>query len=304
MISVTPRKFSPIHLIFILALIFFCNICVADSKINAVKSQATIGILWEISKENIAPSYVFGTVHSEDERVTELPIPVIKQFNESKTFVLEMLLDNKNTNEIFKKMYFSNGDTLQSVIGDDLYQQSVKAIKDKGFPIDVLKRMKPWAVFTILNMPEQKTGLFMDVLLFKQAQTQSKIIRALETQQEQTAVFDDMPMASQVSLLKSTLDDLDNIDSTLEELIAVYLERDLDKLMKISKKYEETIDKAIVKDFNQRLIINRNHRMVKRMLPMLRDGYCFVAVGALHLPGEDGILTLLTKQGYQVRAVY
>jgi uncharacterized protein YbaP (TraB family) len=47
----------------------------------------------------------------------------------------------------------------------------------------------------------------------------------------------------------------------------------------------------------------RNHRMVERMTKSF-DGGAFVAIGALHLPGEDGVLALLEQRGYAIKRVY
>ena len=56
--------------------------------------------------------------------------------------------------------------------------------------------------------------------------------------------------------------------------------------------------------FQKRLIIDRNQRMVERMHKRLEEGNAFIAVGALHLPGEKGILRLLEHRGYRVRSIY
>ena len=56
--------------------------------------------------------------------------------------------------------------------------------------------------------------------------------------------------------------------------------------------------------FKKRLLIDRNYRMVRRMRPRLMEGNSFIAVGALHLPGAEGIIHLLEKEGYRVSPVY
>ena len=56
--------------------------------------------------------------------------------------------------------------------------------------------------------------------------------------------------------------------------------------------------------FLRRLIDDRNVHMIERMLPRLKQGAAFIAIGALHLPGEKGILQLLTERGYTVSVVY
>lgn len=63
-------------------------------------------------------------------------------------------------------------------------------------------------------------------------------------------------------------------------------------------------DQRLADEFQQRLVVDRNHRMAERMQPYLQQGKVFIAVGALHLPGEEGLLNLLEQQGYAVRRLY
>jgi len=287
-----------------LVVVFVTSACASSPRNEAAVKSDNTGILWEISRPAIAACYVFGTIHSEDERVTKLPKPVNKAFNDAETIALEMKLDKETAQEVLKNLYFTDGRNLKPIIGDALFDRSVKAMEKKGLPARIVNKMKPWAVFTILNMPDQKTGLFLDAILFKNAQQQGKTIFGLESPQEQTAVFDDMSISSQISLLKSTLDNMLDMNTLQDEVIDVYLSRDLDKILALNDKYEALIDEKLAKEFTQRLVIDRNHRMVNRMLPMLQKGNCFVAVGALHLPGEEGILSLLKQRGYQIQATY
>jgi len=294
-----------ISLVLLLFLFFLTSLgCASNPTAGFQDNDSTIGILWEVKKPDSKPSFLFGTIHSEDERVTQLPKPVSKAFNSAKTFALEMILDKKTTREVLKKMYFSDGRTLQQAVGNDLFKRSVDAMEKKGLPANIVGLMKPWAVFTILNMPEQKTGLFLDAILFEKAKEQKKKIIGLETQEEQTAVFDEMALSSQKELLKNTLDNLADMNKLLDQVIDIYLTRDLEKVMALNNKYEKLIDEEVAKEFSKRLVTNRNQRMVDRMLPLLIDGDSFIAVGALHLPGDDGIIKLLQKKGYEVSSVY
>lgn len=85
-----------------------------------------------------------------------------------------------------------------------------------------------------------------------------------------------------------------------------YLQRDLDLMWRISEfTAQDRPDLKTLNDaFVQRLLFDRNARMVERMQPQLRQGRGFIAVGALHLYGERGILALLQKQGYRVVHIY
>lgn len=267
-------------------------------------NNADHGILWKVEKTGLTPSYVFGTMHSEDPRVINLPEEVNSAFSDAKIFAMEMILDEKNSQQILQGMYFKDGRTLRSVTSEEIYRQSIVAMAKKEMPEKIVNLMKPWAVFTILSMPEQKTGLFLDVLLYQSALKHGKEIVGLETMSEQLGVFDEMEMETQVSLLKSTLESSEDLDKILEETIELYLTHDLQKILDLNDRYMALLDKKVADEFNQRLLIDRNIRMAKRMMPLLEKGNSFVAIGTLHLPGKTGVLQILRNLGYNVTAEY
>ena len=88
------------------------------------------------------------------------------------------------------------------------------------------------------------------------------------------------------------------------ELLDAYKQRDLGAMLAINKQAMDAGDQRLARDFQRRLIIDRNRRMADRMQQYLKEGNAFVGVGALHLPGEQGLLELLEQRGYSVRAVY
>ena len=60
------------------------------------------------------------------------------------------------------------------------------------------------------------------------------------------------------------------------------------------------MDPAVAQRFNERLVTGRNRSMTERLVALFARGSTFVAVGAMHLPGEEGILSLLERRGYTV----
>ena len=63
-------------------------------------------------------------------------------------------------------------------------------------------------------------------------------------------------------------------------------------------------ERALRAKIDKRLLEDRNHRMVERMLPRFDEGGAFIAIGAAHLPGESGVLALLERRGYTVTRLY
>lgn len=126
----------------------------------------------------------------------------------------------------------------------------------------------------------------------------------LETVSEQLSLFDGLSDDEQIELLKETLNNLDRLPLAFERLIKAYIKRDLAGLVRINEELIQYGNPELGHRFQRKLIDSRNERMVERMLPLLKQGGLFVGVGALHLPGEKGILFALEKKGYRVARIY
>ena len=262
------------------------------------------GVLWAISKPGIHVSYLLGTIHSDDPRVTRLPPAVVQAFAKSRSFTGELDMSMDSLVQTQQAMLLPKGQTLHALIGDARYQKCVKLMADYAVPAEVVDRMKPWAIALQLNMPKPVTDRFLDLTLYQQAVVRSLPVYALETISEQVAVFDKLPVEQQLMLLDQAIANYDNTPAFIDSLIDLYLARDLAGMQSINNDQLQQGDANLAAEVEQRLIVARNHRMVERMQPRLEEGRAFIAVGALHLPGKEGILNLLEQQGYLVKYVY
>jgi uncharacterized protein YbaP (TraB family) len=197
-----------------------------------------------------------------------------------------------------------DGRSLPDVIGRSLYEQVAAVIATRGIPELVLNHMKPWAAAVTLSTPAPETGRVLDLMLYQDAVQQGKAVYGLETIQEQLQVFDTMPEAGQIALLRDAVDHFPELDAMQVELLAAYKQRDLGALLAIYEASMQAGDQRLAEDFQRRLIDDRNQLMVERMQPYLQQGKAFIAVGALHLPGRSGLLAMLEQRGYRIRRVY
>lgn len=262
------------------------------------------GLLWKIEGGSARPSYLFGTMHSEDPRVLNLPAIVQTAFDKADIYVMEALLDENAMVTMTAAMLFSDGKNLQQVLSPATYAKTVAAMQAYGMPEAALPLMKPWAVAVSLSMPKPKTGVVLDLNLLQKAQAQSKQTAGLETVAEQVGTLDSLSLSEQVTMLEDTLRQLPKIERLLAEMHTAYLARDLKALSKISDEQIAQGDRALGKKMMLRLVTVRNQRMAERILPYLKQGNAFIAIGALHLPGDQGVLKLLSQRGYRISAVY
>lgn len=262
------------------------------------------GLLFAIDAPSQPPCYLFGTIHSADSRVLKLSPDVVDAFDASHTFVLEAIPDAEAIIQSMVTMVYTDGRTLESVVGDSLYVDALEAMAAIGMPEAAIKDFKPWAIVTLLSVPPGEGGDFLDLSLYKAATAAGKDVFGLETIEEQLAVFENLSGPDQIALLRETLAVRHQLPEVFERLIDAYLARDLGGLLRLSDAYLAGGDRELAQRFRTAALDVRNERMAERMVPYLDQGGCFIAVGALHLPGKDGILGRLQAMGREVRKVY
>jgi uncharacterized protein YbaP (TraB family) len=284
---------------FLMALVCLTAVIAAE----AAESFDT-GLLWRVERAGVTASYLFGTMHSNDPEVVTLPAPVQRAFDQAQSITLEVVLDAQSMMSMAGALLMTDGSTLESLVGRKLYDRTVEVMSARGVPEVLVAYMKPWAVAVTLMTPQGSDGAVLDHVLYQNAVAAGKRVHGLETVAEQMGLFDDLPRDDQITLLKDTLDSLDTIDQMLSELQAAYLARDLRRLLDLNEAWMRDSDPQLAETFNHKVIVERNHRMAERMQSRLLEGGQFIAVGALHLPGEEGLLRLLSERGYRLSRVY
>ncbi|MCP4744744.1 MAG: DUF4124 domain-containing protein [Desulfobacteraceae bacterium] len=261
------------------------------------------GLFWKISKNGLRPSYLLGTIHSSDPRVTQLRSEVQQALDTSDAFVMEMLLDTSVFMQLGNNIMLNGGKSLDQLLGQPLFQRVVNAVAGYGLPEMVTMQLKPWFIMALLSMPKPTGGQVLDMVLFQRAKSRGKPATGLETAQEQMAVFESIPLDDQISLLKMTLDQLPQLPGMFEALIQAYVADDLEKIEKLADQYKNQSDISALKRFMFKLNDERNTRMAVRMTSYLQQGNTFIAVGALHLAGNSGLLQSLRQNGYVLTPV-
>lgn len=263
------------------------------------------GLLFEVRSASAdAPSYLFGTIHSEDPRVTALPSQVEGAFDACSGFALEVVPDASAIIKAMMTMTYTDGRQLRDVLPGALYAEVKQALAELGMGEEAFKDFKPWAVMTQLSTPRGETGNFLDMRLYRGAVAEHKRIVGLETMEEQLAIFDRLDEGDQIALLEETLEARGELPKMFEQLTLAYLQRDLARLQWLSDAYLEESEPRLAALFRAKVVDARNRRMASRMASLLDEGGWFVAIGALHLTGETGVVGLLRDMGYSVERLY
>jgi uncharacterized protein YbaP (TraB family) len=268
------------------------------------------GVLWRLDKPGLAPSYVFGTFHSSDERVLNQDPSIDEALSASAQIALELAGPKDMGEGILLEMFFTDGRRLPDLIGQDIFAQVVETLGDYGIRPEAAAAMKPWAVLLVMSFsPEemrrrQAGHLALDEVLEQQARVQGKAVHALETAAEQVVVFTEMPLDDQVVMLRTMFLYGEGPESLSDSVMQLYLRGDLARLFSLQAEIAGPEGRAGLDRFLQRAVVDRNRTMVKRALPLFEDGGLFMAVGAMHLPGEQGVLRLLEHHGYRASRIY
>lgn len=279
-----------------------------DKSKNSAAGHADSPMLWRIEhpdpQSNIRSSYIFGTIHMDNEEVMAIPDSVLQRLYAADTLMLELELNPNNSINVLRKMLFTDGKNLEQVLGTSEFNEVSDALAESGsqLPVEILSVLKPWAAMMLLIRPENKSGTFLDKKLADIARNSNIRIEGLETIDEQLSVFDDLMLEDQVKMLRSTLSTLEDKDQAYEDLLDAYLSGDLQKIVQVTQQ-QEPEDKALAQLIKTRLIDNRNQKMFDRIQYRIGQGNAFIAVGALHLPGDLGLLNKLKQASYRLSRV-
>src|SRR3569833_2262848 len=139
-----------------------------DSRATAAVTAPSVDrtLLWKVERSGLRPSYVFGTIRSEDPRVADLSASVIQAFRVSSAFAMEMIPDQAALSHLSSAMFITSGPTLPALLGEDWFLCTSSLIDFYVFSKSILSSLKRWVVFIALTTPHTNQGMFLDVILY------------------------------------------------------------------------------------------------------------------------------------------
>ena len=275
--------------------------------------SAEAQLLYRIEKAGQPPvSYIFGTHHLAPVAMLDSIRGLSAALEETSAVVGEVDMTGNQTALALQMQPFMTAPA-DSTLSKIYSPKTMSDLNDKfkaldlmpGVDLYALQNMKPMVIANLVTLalfsksiPGYNPGEQLDKFFQERAASIDEPVIALETPAQQAElVFGYMPISIQAKSLKELIEDPQETIKNVEELNEAYFKRDLVKLEEMSLKDDESAD------FMRLLVDNRNISWVRQLKEIFATTPAFVAVGALHLPGENGLLNLLRREGYIVTAV-
>ena len=289
-----------------LAGIALCVAAFAAASVASAQSTGPAGrsFLWKIHSGSKLV-YLAGSVHALSADVYPLSPAFEQAFMASGTLVEEIDLGDAEimaaAPAILAKGMFLDGRRFDSVVSKETAALVNARLKDSGLPVEMFQAMKPWMVMlTVAALDAQKAGLDpslgLDKHFYDRAKAAGKAVVGLETAESQIDRLDSMSADLQEQLLRSSLSESETTRNSLKTIVSAWRRGD-----------GASLEKTLLTDFTQypaayrSLIVERNNNWMPQIEACLAHPQpCLVVVGAAHLVGPDGLLTLLQRKGYKI----
>jgi len=276
---------------FLISFLFF----IASHSVYALENS----LLWKIESPSGIVSYLLGTIHTDDQRVTDFSPKIMEAFNQTDVFMMETLPPRDPSIFMLKQ------GTVAEMLTEKEFDQVRELADFHAMHIEAAMRMKPWLLAVIFDLPKPKSLYSMEELLLAKAEEKLKTIKGLEKTSEHFSVLDSISLDDQLVMLRAVLKRSQrDKERDFEKLLKTYQSGDLKKITMLDEDITGgMLPKALWQSMKVKLIDERNVGMADGFIANASGNSVFAAVGAAHLGGEGGILNRLTDAGFTVSPV-
>ncbi|AKM06940.1 TraB/GumN family protein [Pelagerythrobacter marensis] len=271
---------------------------------TAAPAQA-VPALWKVADEDTT-IWLFGTVHALPDGIEWYHGPVAEAFDGSEMLVTEIEMTPETAASMQTLVNsigtLPEGQSLRGLLNDDQRTSYEAALAKLNLPPAVFDRFEPWYGAMMLAMlPLLQQGYSPDAgveTVLHEARSETIARGALETIEEQLAIFDSLPVETQIRFLMETAEGVDDIKAMLDLMVAEWAEGDADELARLIN--ESMTDPLLA----ERLLYARNANWARWIEERLdAPGTVFVAVGAGHLAGDQSVQDKLAELGIETARV-
>ena len=260
---------------------------------------AAPGMFWKAESASANTIYLFGTIHTDDNRVTDFSPAVISAIKSSDAFMMETLAPNDTS------ALMMPAGNLKDMLTEAELEKVYALTEFHVMHRNAAMRMKPWLLAAIFDVPRPITPFAQDNLLMAQAEDFGKEIIGIESTAEHFGVMDSISLEEQISMLREVLKRTpESKERDYERLVQAYLKGDSEKLARLNAEITgNSMPADLWARMKIKLLDERNSLMAERVLVAAKTKKLFVGVGASHLAGEGGLIKRLKKAGFKLSPV-
>ena len=255
--------------------------------------------LWQIKHaKSDAPSYLFGTMHVRDQRAFGA-LPVLEEkIAECAAFAAEFDFEEAKGFQANNQMQITDNQSLKTLFKPKKYKKIATFLeKQTGMDIAFFDQQKPFLIYQLITetLFQKDMPFALDRYLYEYAKAQDKALTGVETFAEQMAIMEKITLEEQAKILYQTVKNFKNYRKQLKKLTQLYQSGNLQQLNKSARKGMGSLRKLLVDD--------RNYIMADRIAEMTAKQSTFVAIGAGHLGGKNGVLRILKLKNMKLKPI-
>jgi uncharacterized protein YbaP (TraB family) len=263
---------------------------------NALAEQ---GMFWKVESPSGKTNYLFGTIHTDDNRVTNFSPIVDNALQTVDAFMMETLAPSDPS--VFM---MPDGD-LKSMLSEAEMDKVFALAEFHVMHREAAIHMKPWLLAVVFDSPKPLTPFAQDNLLMSKSEDLGKEVIGLEDTQEHFGIMDSFSRDEQLTMLRAVLGrSPQQKESDFESLMTAYLAGDSNKVAALDEKITGGMLPPILwAKMRSKLLDERNVVMAQRIEEEAKTKSVFVAVGASHLAGKGGLIARLKEAGYKLSPI-
>lgn len=269
---------------------------------NSIQEQIASSLLWKIEGKNIPnASYLFGTIHLIPKDSFMILPELEAAIKKVDKLILEVEMDTASLFASAMDMILPPTQTLNHLLDSVEFEYLTSFMKDSiPFPVPMYHMIKPIFLTQQIATSYCIDGeqMVYELYLNSKFKALKKPVSGLETAHEQLSWLNEIPLEEQAAMLMETVRNPRLACDEFMKMVKLYRKQDLSKLLKLTEEEKE------MKNYTSMLLDNRNANWIDQIVSQAESQSLLVAVGAAHLAGEKGVISLLRKKGYTLTPVF
>jgi len=266
--------------------------------LTVFSSQAQL--LYKIEGNNLQkPSYIYGTIHIMPKKDFVISDSIKSAFKTCNELVMEVDLnmDLKTQLEILELTMLPDGKTIADITTKENSERirnfCLDSINWKESKYNKTSRFQPFFLSSLITQELIGKSKSYEIEFKKLAKKNKMSMSGLETIQFQMNLLSEVSNEEQIKML---LLGLTTDNSEFNKLLENYLKKDINQLVTL-------MNTDLSPEFYSDLIVKRNQKWIPIITELIQKKSTFIAVGAAHLPGKEGVLNLLQEAGYKITPI-